>query len=510
LDYKLSNTGKSQNMLPQAYLIGAGIGSLDYLTHRAKNLLAQADILIYDDLVDTSILCLVPPHCAKIYVGKRGGKPSFSQGEINHLLIQHCQTGKVVIRLKSGDPGIFGRIYPEIQALAAAGLSFELVPGISSALAAPLLAGIPLTEKNLSRHFVVVSGHQPDSLNWQALAQIDTLVILMAGRTLNRIVSFLLAAGRSPDEPIIIIQNTGRANAQSWRGTLGTILADTQNISLSPCIIILGFVVNLGIMPTPLPLANKTILVTRAAEQASHFTQMLQGYGARVLEMPTLEIHPPSSWQALDNALHDLASFDWLILTSANAVDYFFSRLQVVGKDARALAGLKIAVVGKKTASSLEKHGIIPDFIPPDFVADSLVTHFPSPLRGQNILFPRVETGGREVLVKELSQAGATVLEVPAYESKCPREIDSEIWQAFQENQVDIITFASSKTVQNFVVLVTEALSLKANLNLTDLLKNITIASIGPQTSQTCYKLLGRVDLEAKEYTLEGLLEVLL
>jgi uroporphyrinogen III methyltransferase/synthase len=397
-----------------------------------------------------------------------------------------------------------------MQALAAAGLRFELVPGISSALAAPLVAGIPLTEKDSSRHFVVVSGHQPDSLNWQALAQIDTLVILMGGRTLDRIVSFLLSAGRSPDEPIIIIQNIGRANCQTWRGTLDTILAATQNISLSPCIIILGFVVNLGIMPTPLPLANKTILVTRAAEQASQFTQMLLDYGARVLEMPTLEIHPPSSWQALDNALHNLASFDWLILTSANAVDYFFSRLRGWGKDARALAGLKIAVVGKKTASSLEKQGIKPDFIPPDFVADSLITHFPSPLSGQNILFPRVETGGREVLVKELSQAGATVLEVAAYESKCPRAIDAEIWQALQENQVNIITFASSKTVQNFVNLVTVALSNEINLTLADLFKNVTLASIGPQTSQTCYKLLGRVDLEAKEYTLEGLLEVLL
>jgi uroporphyrinogen III methyltransferase/synthase len=210
---------------PKAYLIGAGIGSIDYLTNRATALVTLAEVLIYDDLVDTHILQLAPPTCQKIYVGKRGGKPSFSQVAINQLLVKYCQEGKIVIRLKSGDAGVFGRIYPEILALKAANCNFELVPGISSALAAPLLAGIPLTEKEISRHFVVVSGHNPESLDWSILAQIDTLVILMGGSALKIIVEKLQSSGRSNLEPVAIITESGRSQQRLWRGTLGDIVS---------------------------------------------------------------------------------------------------------------------------------------------------------------------------------------------------------------------------------------------------------------------------------------------
>ena len=251
------------------------------------------------------------------------------------------------------------------------------------------------------------------------------------------------------------------------------------------------------------PLKATTILVTRAAGQSSEFCQLLQQQGAIVLEMPALEITPPSSWFALDQAIANLDTFNWLILTSTNGVDYFFRRIQDKGKDVSALAGVKIAVVGKKTAASLEKYGLFPDFIPPNFVADSLVEHFPEQLPNQKILFPRVETGGREVLVQELTAKGAKVVEVPAYQSGCPTAIAPEVLQALQQRTIDIITFASSKTVQYFYQLV------KDNLPL-DNLEKITIASIGPQTSKTCEQLLGRVDVEATEYTLVGLSEAII
>ena len=494
---------------PKAYLIGAGIGSIDYLTNRATALVTLAEVLIYDDLVDTHILQLAPPTCQKIYVGKRGGKPSFSQTAINQLLVKYCQEGKIVIRLKSGDAGVFGRIYPEILALKAANCNFELVPGISSALAAPLLAGIPLTEKEISRHFVVVSGHNPENLDWSILAQIDTLVILMGGSALKIIVEKLQNSGRSNLEPVAIITESGRSQQRLWRGTLGDIVSKTENTILSPCIIIIGQVVNLASMPIPSPLKDKTILVTRAVEQSSQFSQLLQEVGAKVLEMPTLAIHPPSSWSELDLAINSLNQFDWLILTSANGVDYFFNRLRTLKKDARDLAGVKIAVVGKKTASSLQKWGLIADYIPADFIADALVLNFPETLLGKKILFPRVETGGREILVQELSHQGAEVIEVPAYQSGCPEKIDPQVWQALQAKTIDTITFASSKTVQNFVTLVNQALGFYPHLSLELLLNNVRIASIGPQTSKTCSELLGRVDVEAKEYTLEGLVEAL-
>jgi uroporphyrinogen III methyltransferase/synthase len=218
--------------------------------------------------------------------------------------------------------------------------------------------------------------------------------------------------------------------------------------------------------------------------------------------MPTLEIVPPTSWESLDRTIVDLANFDWLILTSANAVDYFFERLDRLGQDSRALAGVKIAVVGQKTAQSLRQQGIRADFIPPNFVADALVANFPGSPQGQQILFPRVESGGRDVLVRELSQLGATVVEVPAYQSQCPTTIDPTALAALQRQQVDIITFASSKTVKHFCQLIAGHLT----PNWQD---RVCIASIGPQTSVTCRELLGKVDVEATEYTLPGLVEAL-
>ena len=496
----------------KVYLVGAGPGNLAYLTIKGKQLLADAEVLIYDALIEPNLLDLVSPKCLKINMGKRGGKVSTSQDRIDRLLVAYCLKGNRVVRLKSGDPLIFGRAIPEINALQQAGCEYELVPGISSALAAPLFAGIPLTEKNLSKSFVVISGHQPEQLDWTALAKIDTLVILMGGRTLAEIIRRLLNNQRSPHEPIAIIRNCSRPEQEIFRGTLTDIVDTTKGITLSPAVIIIGQVAQYGkqckaisaeyLDPMP-ALTGKTILVTRAAEQSSKFTSLLQQQGATVIEMPALTITPPSSWQDLDRAIAQIREFNWLILTSANGVHYFFERLETLGKDARILAGIKIAVVGKKTAAVLKEKHLQPDFIPPNFVADSLVENFPEDLERQQILFPRVETGGREILVRELSNQGAKVVEVAAYQSKCPEKIAADAWQALQHQQIDIVTFASSKTVKNFYHLIESELPTGQSLH--SLLADITIASIGPQTSTTCHELLGRVDIEAEEYTLEGL-----
>ncbi|MGF1590729.1 MAG: uroporphyrinogen-III C-methyltransferase [Pleurocapsa sp.] len=497
-------------MQGKVYLVGAGVGGEEYLTVRGKQLLNTAEVLIYDALVNEGLLKLVPQDCLKIHVGKRGGQLSTTQAEINQLLVAYCLQDKQVVRLKSGDPFIFGRANEEIAALQQANCDFELIPGISSAMAAPLLAGIPLTDKKLSRCFVVVSGHQPEQLNWSALAGVDTIVILMGGRSLEQIIENLIANGRSPNESIAIIRHCGSWQQQVFRGTLNDIVAKTAKISLSPVVIVIGKVVQFSNQDSPpvisMPLANKTILVTRAAEQSSKFTTLLQQQGATVVEMPALMIAPPASWTALDQAIANLSQFQWLILTSANGVDYFFNRLTTLGYDARALGGVKIAVVGRKTAAVLQTRQLNPDFIPPNFVADSLVANFPEDLTGQKVLFPRVETGGREILVQELTSQGASVIEVAAYQSKSPEQIDRQAWQALKHHQIDVITFASSKTVKNFVQLLQQKVSL-AEIKL--ILANVCIASIGPQTSKTCRELLGRIDLEADEYTLEGLTEAI-
>ncbi|MFB2977068.1 uroporphyrinogen-III C-methyltransferase [Microseira sp. BLCC-F43] len=563
----------------KVYLVGAGPSDVAYLTVRSQQLLSQAEVLIYDALISERLLDLVPDNCVKFHVGKRGGRKSTPQAEIDRLLVEQCLLGKQVVRLKSGDPLIFGRSSQEIQALIAAGCPFEVVPGISSALAAPLLAGIPLTDPVLSRCFAVLSAHEPTELDWEALSRIDTLVILMGGRNLGEIVRQLHRGGRSLQTPVAVIRYCGHPQQQIWTAQLGTIAAACAGASLSPAVIVIGEVVGLRpylqpplagqraemliningnlvsermspigdnlksspldlispiamtqtnnqhpapetkkeaenqIIPasprlpirasSSLPLANKTILVTRSAGQSGEFTHRLQAAGATVIEMPAIEIGPPSNWEGLDNAIACIQTFDWLILTSTNGVDYFFERLFAQGKDARSLAQLKIAVVGKKTANSLKLHNLQPDFIPPNFVADSLVEHFPASLQGKKVLFPRVETGGREVLVQELSAKGAEVVEVAAYESRCPDAIAPEAKHALSKQAVDIITFASSKTVRNFCQLVEAS-------QLTDKLDKVAIASIGPQTSRDCKQLLGRVDVEALEYTLEGLTQAII
>jgi uroporphyrinogen III methyltransferase / synthase len=497
----------NQMMNGIVYLVGAGVGGTKYLTRQAERLIATAEVLVYDALVEPELLHLVPNYCLTINMGKRGGLPSSSQKEIDRVLVDYCRQGKRVVRLKSGDPLVFGRANEEIAYLQESGCSFELVAGISSILAAPLLAGIPLTDKDLSSCFAVASGHNPDLLDWETLSRIDTLVILMAGSVLGKIVEKLLP-WKSANTPIAIVRNCGRKDQEIWIGNLDDIVAKTEGIFLSPCVIIIGEVIKLRTMSpaTYLPLMGKTILVTRAAEQASNFTNLLEGQGAKVIEMPALEIVPPSSWFLLDEAIKNLSEFNWLILTSANAVTYFFDRLFFSGKDSRALAHLKIAVVGKKTAAVLQTYHIKPDFIPPNFVADSLVMNFPETLTEQKILFPRVETGGREVLVKELSEGGAIVVEVPAYQSTCPAKMDDRAWLVLQQKQIDIITFASSKTVKNFVILLTDTIEKnESDLSKEEILNKLKIASIGPETSKSCRELFDRVDLEAQEYTLEGL-----
>ncbi|MEH1815855.1 MAG: uroporphyrinogen-III C-methyltransferase [Nostoc sp.] len=519
----------------KVYLVGAGPGDAAYLTVKAYNLLATAEVLVYDALVDAQLLQCVPDDCLKLDVGKRGGKPSTSQAQINKLLVKHCLQGKQVIRLKSGDPLIFGRCTSEIEALKASGCDFELVPGISSALAAPLLAGIPLTDPVLSRTFAVLTAHEPEVLDWEALSRLETLVILMGGQHLAEIIDQLVKHGRSHLTPIAIIRWAGTPEQQIWTAQLGNILEQTAGLSLSPAVIVIGEVVGLRkyLQPekidcqvsttaktfslpamssnfplSPLPLTGKMILVTRSVGQSSQFSDRLIASGATVIEMPTLEIGPPSSWEALDHAIAHLSDFDWLILTSTNGIDYFFERLIAQGKDSRALANIKIAVVGEKTAQSLKQRSLQPDFIPPNFIADSLVENFPDKLDGKKVLFPRVESGGREVLVKELTLKGAKVIEVAAYQSCCPSSIPPAAKLALQNRKVDAITFASSKTVQFFYQLTNSIFS--NNSDTSQLLEGVCIASIGPQTSKTCHDLFGRVDVEAEEYTLDGLTQALI
>lgn len=516
----------------KVYILGAGPGSAVFLTVSGQALLATAEVVIYDALIDPKLLSLTPKTCIDISVGKRGQGPSTPQLDIDQLLVHHCLQGKRVVRLKSGDPAIFGRVASEIQALQAAGCPFEVWPGLSSALSVPTLAGIPLTDPLLSRSILIVSAHDPSLLDWDLMARSESLVVLMGGRSLSILTSSLQRQGKSAGTPIAIIRWGGWPQQQVWTGTLETIASQTQGETLSPTVMVIGEVVRLretlgipnfvfsdGVMSmnaslfsseSHQPLSGQTVLVTRSVGQASDFRNSLEAKGARVLEMAALEIGPPSSWDFLDEAIAQIQTFDWLILTSANGVQYFLERLQARGKDARALAGLKIAVVGRKTAAHLKQWGLMPDFIPPNYIADELVNHFPEKTwDGLRCLFPRVESGGRDVLVQELSAKGVDVVEVPAYQSQCPATVDPHILQALQQQDIDIITFSSSKTVTHFWQLLRKSPPPDQCEHWLEALETVKIASIGPQTSQTCLQLLRRVDIEAHEYTLDGLIETI-
>jgi uroporphyrinogen III methyltransferase/synthase len=512
-------------MKGKAYIVGAGIGGLEFLTLRARDVISSAEVIICDDLVDRTLLDLAPAKAHCIIAGKRGGQESVKQPEINQMLVGYCLEGKQVVRLKSGDPWIFGRSLPEILALQTANCEWEVVAGISSAIAAPMLAGIPLTEVETSSCFAIMTGHDLDRLPWQAITQIPTLVILMGTNNLAGLLE-KLQEGKSADTAIAIVRWCGRVDQQVWSGTLADIQSKLPSGSLSPSVIIIGEVVKFhktlasaslshherseAIENEKLRLQGKTILVTRATAQASQFTAMLTSQGAKVIEMPTLAIAPPTSWEPLDQAIADLSNYDWLILTSANAVESFFKRLQEAGKDSRALHSLRVAVIGRKTADVLANFGIQPDLVPSDFVADALVDAFIAipnySLMHKKMLFPRVESGGREILVEQLQKHGAIIAAISAYESGCPDQIDPTVLAAIQKQNIDAIAFTSSKTVKHFCQLLNRVATEDIWRSW---IANVQIASIGPQTSKTCHEMLRRMDCEALEYTLEGLAEAI-
>ncbi len=490
----------------KVYLVGAGPAGVEYLTIRARSVLEKAEVVLYDDLADPGLLKLAP-QAECIDVGKRAGVPGAGQAQICQMLVEHCLLGQQVVRLKSGDPFIFGRAVEELEALAAAGCAFEVVPGVSSALSAPLFAGIPLTDKAWSRHFCVFSAHDLETLPWQQLAGIDTLVILMGVRQIAQIAEKLMDSGRPPAMPVAVIYWAGRATQRTITGTLETIARQVQKEHPDPAVIVVGPVVRhrktLNWFDRR-PLFGKTILITRSAEQASTFSERLGDLGARVLEMPALVVAPPASWDALDAAIEHIRAYRWLILTSANGVEAFFNRLHQRNLDLRALGDVRVAVVGPKTAQVARQYGLIADFVPTEFVADRLLDEFPDrvSLSGARVLFVRVESGGREAISRRLTEWGALVDEVAGYATGCPTVADPECVAALRAGQVDCVTFASAKTVRHFAQLLKHE-------DLEKLMEPLQIASIGPQTSIACRECLGRVDIEAGAYTLDGLAEAL-
>ena len=484
------------------YLVGAGPGDPGLLTRRGAALLEVADVVVYDRLAHPSLLDLAPATAERINVGKAPGAVEMDQDGINAVLVDRGLQGQAVVRLKGGDPFVFGRGGEEAEALAAAGVAFEVVPGITSAIAAPAYAGIPVTHRGLSTHFTVVTGHEDPAkgttdTDWAALARAGgTLVILMGAGHISDIATRLIDGGRPPETPVAAVRWGTRPEQRTIRATLATV-ADAG--IRPPSAIVVGQVAALDLAWFEArPLFGSTVVITRAREQASVLRVRLVDLGAEVIELPSISLEP------LDFDLPDLEGYGWLVLTSANGVDALFDRgLAPKGLDARALAGVQVAAIGPGTATALARRGIRADLIPERFVAESLLSEFaaltkPSDEgRGGRVLLARAEQA-RDVLPEGLAELGYEVDVLPVYRT-VRAEPPAEVLERVRTGAIDAITFTSSSTVTGFCDLVGP---------LPD--PQPLVVSIGPVTSATAADQKIRVDIEADPHSIDGLLTALL
>ncbi len=495
------------------YLIGAGPGDPGLITVKGLECLRKASVVIYDYLAAPSLLRHAGRDAELIYVGKKGGDHTLSQEGINALIVEKAREGHMVVRLKGGDPFVFGRGGEEAEALIEAGIPFEIVPGVTSAIAAPAYAGIPLTHRKHTATVAFVTGHEDptkeaSTIDWAALAKgIGTLVFFMGVKNLHQIARRLVENGRSADTPAALIRWGTTPRQQTVSGTLANIVRRAEEAEIkAPAIIVVGEVVNLRQTMRwfdKRPLLGKRIVVTRARAQASDLVQRLSDLGAECLEFPTIRVEPPADWSPLDRALARMNEYRWLIFTSVNGVSFFFKRLFELGKDVRMLGHLQTAVIGPATAEKLMDYGLKSDIIPESYRAESVVAAFERrDVAGQKILLPRAAEA-RPILPKELRAMGAVVDDITVYCTRPVSDHKDRLVELLETNAIDIITFTSSSTVSNFRSLLPED-------RFQDLVKSATIASIGPITSETAEKLGFKVHISAEAFTIEGLVEAIL
>jgi len=500
-------------MKAKVYLVGAGPGDPGLITVKGRECIQNADVIIYDYLASPALLKHARKSAELIYVGKKGGDHTLSQDEINALIVEKANSGGIICRLKGGDPYIFGRGGEEAEVLFKAGISFEIVPGVTSAIAAAAYAGIPLTHRKLASTLAFITGHEdPDKeesgIDWSSLAGgIGTLVFFMGVKNLPNITKSLIDHGRSPHTPVALIRWGTTPAQQTVSGTLQTIVEKAQAAGLkAPAIIVVGDVVNLRQSLKWFenrPLLGRRIVVTRAREQASDLVKLLSEQGAECLEYPTIKIMPPQDPEPLRRAVENLAAYDWIVFTSVNGVLFFFEQLYAAGKDVRALGRMQTAAIGPATAERLLDFGLTSDIVPETYRAESVVAAFEKvSLKGKKILLPRAKEA-RPVLPKELTGMGATVDEIPAYETLKADENTDDLVQKLKDKQIDLITFTSSSTVKNFKALLPAE-------NFAELIAGITIASIGPITTDTAGKLGFDVHITAESYTIPGLVAAIL
>jgi uroporphyrinogen III methyltransferase / synthase len=496
----------------KVYLVGAGPGDPGLITVKGLECVKKADVVIYDYLANERLLDHRRPDAELVYVGKQGGRHTIPQNEISALIVRKAREGKIVARLKGGDPFIFGRGGEEAEELVDSGIPFEVIPGVTAATAVPTYAGIPLTHREHTASVAFVTGHEDPTkeesrVHWDRIATgIGTLVFFMGMKNLQSIVDNLVSNGRSPDTPVALIQWGTRTDQKVVAGTLKDILFKVKEAKLGPpAIIVVGEVVKLRDKLNwyeTKPLFGKRIVVTRSRDQASVFAEMLIDRGATTIELPTIEVVPPASWDELDAAIGNLETFSWIIFTSANAVKYFMDRLRILGKDVRMLKGVNICTVGPKTAESLEVFGLRADLIPSEFTAEGVLAALGgTEVRGKRFLIPRAKLA-REIIPETLRDSGALVTVATAYDNIKPASDIGRVKKLLEENKIAAVTFTSSSTVHNFVEMVGQK-EYKA------LLQGVVVACIGPVTAKTAEEYGLKTHIMPSEYTVPAFVDAL-
>jgi uroporphyrinogen III methyltransferase/synthase len=493
------------------YLVGAGPGDYKLISVRGLEYIQAADTIVYDRLADERLLGHARPDVELIYVGKASSDHTLRQEEINQLLVDKAREGKKVVRLKGGDPFVFGRGGEEALELVAAGLPFEVVPGITSVISVPAYAGIPVTHRGIATSFAVITGHEdptkPEStIRWDKLAQgTDTLVFLMGVENLPHITAKLIEHGRSPTTPAAVIRWGTKPEQAVLVTTVGEAAADVARQGIKPpAIFLAGEVVTLRDKLAwfdSKPLFGKTVLVTRAREQASLLTERLEALGAKCIEAPAIKIVPPASYDGLDRGIAELASYQWLIFTSVNGVGYFYKRLHQAGKDSRALAGLKIAAIGSQTAARLREFGVLADVVPVEFRAEGIIAALANDMPlGTRVLLARAAVA-RDVLPEKLAEMGVEVTVAEAYRTESGDTDGTELMARLAAREIDMVTFTSSSTVTNLLSLLGPGAQAA--------LAGVKVACIGPITADTCLEHGIKPDIIAEEFTIAGLVEAI-
>ena len=491
------------------FLVGAGPGDPGLITVKGARCLRSADVVLYDRLVDRRLLAMAPPHAELIDVGKvRGDRPDRQDG-INALLIEKARAGGRVVRLKGGDPFVFGRGGEEAAALSGAGVTYQVVPGVTSAVAAPAYAGIPLTHRGYASSFTVLTGSEApgkdeSAIAWDKLAGLGgTIVVLMGWERLEEIVGTLVREGLPADTPAALIQWGSESYQRTVVGTLADIVDRARESGIAPpVVVVIGDVVrlrdNLSWFDSR-PLFGKRVLVTRSRSQASALAELLSLEGAEAVEAPTIEVRPLEDTAELDDAVRNVSRYRWAVFTSANAVDAVFDRLTALSLDTRALRETRVAAIGEATSARLRDRGVIADLVPRESVSASMAEALSGHVAaGDRLLLPQADIAGDE-LRAGLSQAGAEVQHVVAYRTVTP-EASAELVSGLLEEGMDVVTFTSSSTVRNFVRLLGGDVGR---------LGDTRVACIGPLTAATAKQLGMDVHVVAEKSTVAGLVDAI-